>query len=226
MKRGLFIAFEGTDGSGKATQTRLLALALRRSGHKVHTIAFPQYGTKSAGPVEDYLNGKYGDLYDVGPYRGSVLYAVDRLAARAKIVDWLSSGAVVIADRYTISNLAHGGAKLRSLAARKKFWRWVLDFEFGLLRLPRPDYNVVLIMPAKHSSQLVFKKKARQYIRRGRRDIHERNRDYQSQVVRVYQDLAKFSRDVRLVACTSGDRVLNRREVHRLVVSIIKPRLR
>lgn len=56
MKKGKLIVIDGTDGSGKATQTALLVKRLRKKKNKVSVEDFPQYGKKSAGPVEDYLN--------------------------------------------------------------------------------------------------------------------------------------------------------------------------
>ncbi len=85
MKKGAFIVLDGTDGSGKATQTKLLLKKLRGAGHKAELIDFPQYGKKSAGLIEEYLNGRYGKPESVGPYRASIFYACDRYAASFKI---------------------------------------------------------------------------------------------------------------------------------------------
>ena len=80
---------EGTDGSGKGTQTQLLFDRLKQEGYNVEQISFPQYGERSATMVEDYLNGKFGTADEVGPYRASIFYAVDRYAASAKIKKWI-----------------------------------------------------------------------------------------------------------------------------------------
>ncbi|MBI5221368.1 MAG: hypothetical protein HY979_01000 [Candidatus Magasanikbacteria bacterium] len=68
----MFIMLDGIDGSGKSTQTELLVSRLKKEGYPVEMISFPQYGTKSAGPSEDYLNGLYGSAAEVGPYRASI----------------------------------------------------------------------------------------------------------------------------------------------------------
>src|SRR5437868_7679519 len=99
MKKGKFIVIDGTDGSGKATQTKLLLHRLKKAGYKVRVEDFPQYGKKSAGPVEDYLNGLYGTADDLGPYIPSLFYAIDRFAAKARIEKHLAEGFVVIANR-------------------------------------------------------------------------------------------------------------------------------
>ena len=72
---GKFIVFEGIDGSGKSTQTRLLKNHVEKEGYIVTTTDFPQYGKKSAGLVEEYLAGKYGQSRDVTPYQASIFYA-------------------------------------------------------------------------------------------------------------------------------------------------------
>ena len=100
MEQGKFIVFEGLDGSGKSTQTKMLASHLREKGLEVVKIDFPQYGTKSSGMVEEYLTGKYGTAEQVGPYLASIFYACDRYDASFKIKKWLDEDKVVISDRY------------------------------------------------------------------------------------------------------------------------------
>src|SRR3989338_7021246 len=112
-KRGIFIALEGTDGSGKTTQFKLLVEALRSRGLKVATVDFPQYGQPSAFFVEYYLNGRYGGASKVGPYRASLFYALDRFQAAASIKKLLSQGKIVLANRFTLSNAGHQGGKIK-----------------------------------------------------------------------------------------------------------------
>ena len=87
-KRGKFIVIDGTDGSGKATQMALLAKRLKRLRHKISLEDFPRYGKKSAGLVEEYLNGAYGTAKELGPYIPSMFYAVDRFAAKKHRRQW------------------------------------------------------------------------------------------------------------------------------------------
>src|SRR3954468_22900663 len=116
MKKGKFIVIDGTDGSGKATQTKLLVKRLQKSGHKVRIEDFPQYGKKSAGPVEDYLNGLYGSADQLGAYIPSIFYAVDRFAASERIRKHLAAGFIVVSNRYVTSNMAHQGGKIANAA--------------------------------------------------------------------------------------------------------------
>lgn len=225
-RRGLFVVIEGTDGSGKATQAKLLEQAFRRQGRAVHRIAFPQYGKHSAAPIEAYLNGEYGSLQDVGPYRASIFYAIDRLTARTSILGWLRAGDIVIADRYMASNLAFQGAKIPSWNARKKFWMWDEEFEYELLGIPRPDLTLVLVVPSQVGTQRVFRKRARKYLHGKKRDIHERDERYQRRVVSIYRELATLDRTMKIVDCAPDGIVLSIPQVHQLISQTLGRRLR
>ena len=124
-RRGKFIVIDGTDGSGKATQTELLASKLRRSGLDVAIADFPQYNSKSAGLVEEYLSGKYGSPDEVGPYRASIFYAADRYDASFVIREWLKQGKIVISNRYVTANMGHQGGKISNPLEKKHFFDWL-----------------------------------------------------------------------------------------------------
>lgn len=219
MRKGKFIVIEGTDGSGKATQAKLLAQALRRKGKKVQTIAFPQYGQKSAGAVEAYLNGVYGTPREVGPYRMAIFYAVDRAAAKGKLREWLQQGLTVVADRYFASNMAYTAAIISLPRERQQYWQWAKDLEFGLFGIPRPDVTVVLTVPPRISQRLILKKQRRLYIRRRKRDIHERNIKFQRRVITMYRLIAKRDRSTHVIDCAPRGKLLSKQEIHRAILS-------
>src|SRR3989344_1407856 len=143
-QRGKFIVIDGTDGSGKATQTNLLLEELKTSGYEVEMTDFPQYGTKSAGLIEEYLNGKYGK---VGPEAASIFYAIDRFDASFKVRQWLDEGKIVISNRYVTANAGHQGGKIDDYHDRVKFFRWLDNLEYKIFAIPKPDLNVILHMP-------------------------------------------------------------------------------
>jgi dTMP kinase len=91
-KKGKFIVIDGTDGSGKGTQTTLLVQRLQSEWHDVKMADFPRYGERSAMLVEDYLNGKFGTAQDVWAHRASVFFACDRYAASFEIRQWIDEG--------------------------------------------------------------------------------------------------------------------------------------
>lgn len=225
-KRGTFIVIEGTDGAGKATQTKALARAIRGMGRRVRTIAFPQYGKHSAAPISAYLRGEYGSLQELGPYRASIFYAIDRVTARTKIQAWLKAGDVVIADRYMASNLAHQGAKISNWQARKKYWMWDEEFEYEILGIPRPNCTIVLLVPPVVSQKLILKKKQRAYLKTKKRDIHERDVNYQKNVALAYGELALFDRDMKIINCAPEGELLPIEYIHKLVMSSVQRNLK
>ena len=140
MSKGRLLVIEGLDGSGKATQAKLLAAHLAESGCKVMEITFPDYESDSSALVKMYLSGQFGDKPDdVNPYAASSFYAVDRYASyKTKWGSFYEAGGIVIADRYTTSNAVHQCSKL-PLEQWDDFLRWAFDYEYRLLGLPAPD---------------------------------------------------------------------------------------
>jgi thymidylate kinase len=112
------IVIEGTDGSGKSTQTKLLETSLIQMGHSVKCFDFPRYGEGSAALVKDYLNCKFGSAEEVGPFAGSIFYAVDRYAASFEIKKALVEGQVVLCNRYVSANMGHQAGKIKDPAER------------------------------------------------------------------------------------------------------------
>jgi dTMP kinase len=189
--RGVFIVIDGTDGSGKATQTELLVKKIRQSKRKVAYIDFPQYGERSAAMVEDYLNGKYGSADEVGPYRASLFFASDRFAASFKISKWLSEGQVVIANRYTSSNMGHQTGKIKGKAARDKFLNWLKELEFKIFAIPKPDLTILLYLDPEIGQQRVDKKGYRSYLKGTKRDIHEADLKHLNNAANAYLYVAR-----------------------------------
>src|SRR5580692_9221423 len=126
--RGKLIALEGIDGSGKRTQLDLLASDLAARGLAAFRISFPRYESSFGKLVGRYLNGEFGALGAVDPHLSALLYAGDRLEARAEIESNLSAGKIVLADRYVASNMAHQSARMPA-AQREEFLMWLKRLE-------------------------------------------------------------------------------------------------
>ena len=141
---GRLIVFEGTDGSGKATQSRLLCEHLQRESIPYKNITFPRYGKPSAAMVQEYLDGNLGRRPgDVNAYAASLMFSMDRYASYKQ--DWgafYEVGGLVIADRYTTSNAVHQASKLPP-EERTVFLNWLFELEYGKLGLPNlhPSYG-------------------------------------------------------------------------------------
>ena len=146
--KGTLIVIEGTDGSGKSTQFQQLRQRLEREGISFRNVVFPRYQEESSALIRLYLSGAFGTKPgDVNPYAASSFFAVDRYASyRQDWGDWYEQGGLVLCDRYTTSNAVHQASKL-SAEERDTFFRWLYEFEFGKLGLPKPDLVLYLDMP-------------------------------------------------------------------------------
>ena len=138
--KGKLIVFEGTDGSGKATQSQLLCQHLAQTGVEHRRIDFPRYGDPFAEPASLYLHGALGTKpEDVNAYAASLFFSVDRFASYKQ--DWggfYEQGGLVVADRYTTSNAVHQASKLPE-EERGPFLQWLFQLEYGRLGLPEPE---------------------------------------------------------------------------------------
>lgn len=173
---GKLIVIEGLDGSGKATQAKLLAEELIRQGKQVRQVSFPAYDSDSSALVKMYLKGEFGtDPGDVNAYAASSFYAVDRFASYKK--DWgefYNNGGIIVADRYTTSNAVHQCSKLPR-EAWDGFLNWLFDFEYRLMGIPAPDAVIYLQVDPTVSQKLMT---GRYQGDESKKDIHESNLDY------------------------------------------------
>lgn len=188
--KGTLIVLEGIDGSGKETQASLLEKKLKEKGREVMHISFPDYESPSSALVKMYLKGDFGkNPEDVNPYAASLFYAVDRFASyRMKWKDFYQKGGIIIADRYTTSNMVHQMTKYEDKKARKDFLAWLEKTEYEELELPVPDLVILLDIPLAVSENLV-KERARQG---GSMDIHEQHLDYLRKCHDAYQELVNL----------------------------------
>ncbi len=174
--KGRLLVIEGLDGSGKATQAKLLAERTAASGGAVREVSFPDYDSDSSALVKMYLAGDFGsDPGDVNAYAASSFFAVDRYASFKK--DWggfYNAGGLVIADRYTTSNAVHQCSKLPE-GEWDAYLDWLFHFEYTLLGIPAPDAVVYLRLDPAISQELMA---GRYHGDETKKDIHERNLDY------------------------------------------------
>ena len=217
LRTGLFIMIEGTDGSGKGTQTDILVDKLKSLDKGVEQISFPQYGEPSAFLVEQYLNGKYGSASEVGPKKASILYAVDRFAAAGKIKSWLEEGKIVIANRYVASNMGHQGGKIKDRAERKNYFDWNYDLEYNILEIPKPSVNIILHVTPEISQQLVDMKDKREYLGDKKRDIHEDDINHLRDAETAYLEIAKMYSEFKLIECVKDGQILPKDQIHGII---------
>ena len=173
---GKLIVIEGTDGSGKSTQFRLLTEAVAKDGREFQKLVFPQYKEESSALIRMYLGGQFGSSpSDVNAYAASAFYAVDRYASYKKVWgDWYEQGGLVLSDRYTTSNAVHQASK-EPEEKRGEFLRWLYEFEYDRLGLPKPDLTIYLDVPTEYTEQLM---RSREAATGTTADIHEKDLDY------------------------------------------------
>jgi dTMP kinase len=228
MAKGKFIVIEGTDGSGKTTQTKMLADRLMGAGYQVAMFDFPQYFKTSSDFIKAYLQGRYGSIKEVGPQKASLMYAMDRFEAAADIRRAIADGKIALANRYVASNLGHQGAKIKSEDERMKFFLWVQELEYKILEIPKPDLNVVLHIPAEVAQQMVDRKSAnqREYANGAKRDLHESSLSHLKQAEKVYLEIARlFPRQFTLLECYQNKHVVEAQQINDQIAELIKRKL-
>ncbi len=153
MSKGKLIVIEGTDFSGKNTQTKLLVKNLKKEGNDVVSFSFPSYDSPTGRIIGEAYLGKTGESYfkegilNVDPKISSLYYAADRAYNKDKISEYLDKGYVVVVNRYVESNMAYQGGKIKDIKLRNMMYEWLDNLEFVLLDLPRPDLVIFLYMP-------------------------------------------------------------------------------
>ncbi len=173
---GKLIVIEGTDGSGKSTQFKLLTQRLTEEGVAFQKLVFPQYAEESSALIRMYLGGQFGTSpSDVNAYAASAFYAVDRYASYKKVWgQWYEDGGLVVSDRYTTSNAVHQASK-EPEEKRGDFLTWLYDFEYDKLGLPRPDLTIYLDVSTDFTEAMMRRREADTNTKA---DIHEQDMAY------------------------------------------------
>lgn len=172
--RGKLIVIEGVDGSGKQTQSDALYRQLEEDGHNIMKISFPDYEAESSALVKMYLRGDFGQNPDeISAYVASSFFAVDRYASfQTKWKDFYESGGIVIADRYTTSNMVHQASKISDPKERDEFLDWLYDLEFRMYKIPVPDLVFFLDVPPEITMEMT-KRRLNKFTGEEKKDIHE-----------------------------------------------------
>lgn len=203
MEKGKLIVIEGTDCSGKETQTKRLVEILEKENFQVKRFSFPMYDTPTGkivgGPYLGKSNISEGWFSEtapnVDPKVSSLYYAADRLYNIHTILDELNNGVNVILDRYTYSNMAHQGGKINDKDERNKMYDWLSQLEFGLLNLPVPDIMLFIHMPYEGARIL---KENREEVA----DQNESNQEHLIHAERAFMEIAeKFN--FKTIECIS-----------------------
>jgi len=217
----LFVVESGSDASGKATQTELLYNKLKMDGYNVRKIEFPNYKSESSALVKMYLRGDFGSKpEDVNPYITSTFYAVDRYASfKTSWEEFYNNGGIIIADRYTTSNMVHQAAKYDDYNDKDKFLQWLDEYEFDFYGLPRPTKVFFLNMPVEFSFKLM-KNRKNKITGNVKKDIHEANKGY---LEKSYENALYVAKKYgwENIDCTSKDKLRQIKDIHEEIYSLI-----
>ena len=173
---GKLIVLEGTDGSGKSTQFRLMAERLTNENRQFHRLVFPRYSQESSALIRMYLGGEFGtNPSDVNAYAASAFFAVDRYASyKQDWGQWYEDGGLILSDRYTTSNAVHQASK-EDEENREEFFKWLYEFEYDKMGLPKPDLTIYLDVPTDFTEKLM---RGREAATGTTADIHEQDLQY------------------------------------------------
>lgn len=206
--RGKLIVIEGTDCSGKETQTNLLMKILENNGIPVTKFSFPNYDS----PTGKIIGGPYlgkeiishswflEGAVNVDAKVASLFYAADRKYNLKEITKALDYGINVVLDRYSYSNMAHQGCKIENKSDRNEMYSWIEKLEFDLLELPIPDIRVFLHMP--YEGALVLNKKRDPMTI----DEHEKNEKYLKKAEQAYFEIAERF-NFYIIECMKNDKI-------------------
>ena len=219
--KGKIIVIEGTDCSGKETQSKLLEEKLKNEGNKVLRISFPVYDSPTGKIIGGAYLGKkeIGETYfkegpiNVDPKVISMYYAADRLYNMKDINKYIDEGYYIILDRYTTSNLAHQGSKIIDKDERFIMYDWIDKLEYWLLGLPKPDITIFLHVPYNIVKQL---KENRNSL-----DEHEKDEDYIKRSIDAYIELSELY-NWNKIECVKDNKLRSIEDINKEIIDIIK----
>ena len=216
---GKLIVIEGTDGSGKSTQFRLMSEHLEKDGITFKHLVFPRYSEESSALIRMYLGGQFGsNPSDVNAYAASAFYAVDRFASyKMDWGQWYEDGGVILSDRYTTSNAVHQASK-ETGENREKFLQWLYDFEYDKMSLPQPDLIIYLDVPTDYTEKMMRK---REQDTNTSADIHEKDMQYLATCRECGRSAAAFY-GWHVIQCVKDGQMRTIEDIHQEIYAAVK----
>ena len=216
---GKLIVIEGTDGSGKSTQFRMLSQHLEQDGRAFKHIVFPRYDQESSALIRMYLGGQFGSKpSDVNAYAASSFYAADRFASyKMDWGQWYENGGLVLSDRYTTSNAVHQTSK-EPKEAQEKYLHWLYDFEYDKLKLPCPDLVIYLDVPTDFTEKLL---RSREAATNTKADIHEQDMAYLATCRETGRTAAAYY-GWTVINCVEDGKMRSIEDIHREIYSHVQ----
>lgn len=216
---GKLIVIEGTDGSGKSTQFRLMSEYFSDKGVEFKHLVFPRYAEESSALIRMYLGGQFGsNPTDVNAYAASSFYAVDRYASyKMDWGQWYEGGGLILSDRYTTSNAVHQASK-ESAENRQAFWHWLYDFEYDKLGLPQPDLVLYLDVPTDFTEKLM---RHREQDTGTTADIHEKDMQYLATCRETGRAAAQYY-GWTVIQCVKDGQMRSIEDIHQEIIHYVE----
>ena len=215
---GKLIVIEGTDGSGKSTQFKLMAQRLEDENVPFRRLVFPRYSEESSALIRMYLGGAFGsNPGDVNAYAASAFYAVDRYASyKQDWGKWYEDGGLIFSDRYTTSNAVHQTSK-EPREKQGAFLQWLYEFEYDKLGLPRPDLVIYLDVPTDFTEKMM---RSREAATNTSADIHEKDLTYLATCREIGRTAAEYY-GWSVINCVKDGQMRSIEDIHEEIYSLI-----
>ena len=222
---GKLFVIDGTDGSGKQTQSNLLKERLKKDGIGFKSVSFPNYDSPTSTLVKMYLEGDFGtNAQEVSPYIASTFFAADRYATfKTTYEKYYNDGGIIIADRYTTSNMIHQAGKIKDDKEREKFLDWLWNFEFNLYGLPVPTEVIFLNMPLEYSKKLM-ENRENKITHEDKKDIHESNEEH---LKTAYNEACKLAKKYNWyeIKCVKDDKIRTIEDINDEIYELVKKKI-
>ena len=224
--KGKLIVIDGTDGSGKATQVKLLAKRLKKEGKTVKIVDFPEYYKNFFGAfIGHCLSEQYYKFLNVHSKIASVLYAADRWESSEELRNWLRRGYIVIANRYVSANQIHQAGKIKNAKKRNDFMKWLEKMEYEVFKIPRPDLTLYLDLPTEIVLQLLkdrdSSKMKRAYLKK-KKDVHEKDVNFlinsRKSALKLIKEIPNFIK----IECAAEGKILARENIDEKIYREVK----
>jgi dTMP kinase len=224
-KKGKLIVIDGTDGSGKATQIDLLIKHLKRDGHTVKIIDFPEYYKNFFGKfIGHCLSEQYYNWLNIHPKIASIAYAADRWESSEEVKKWLAKGYIVLANRYASANQIHQGGKISNPKKRQAFIEWLDEMEYEVFKISRPDVTFYLSMPIDFVVKLIKernKNSTRSYLSK-KKDVHEKDVNFLKNSNKSALWLAETQKGWIKIDCVKNSVLDTRENIHEKIYKKVK----
>ena len=223
---GKLFVIDGTDASGKQTQLSKLKERLDKEGIEYKSVSFPNYDSESSSLVKIYLNGELSeDPKEISPYIASTFYAADRyITFKKEYEEYYKNGGIILADRYTTSNMVHQAGKIKDDKEREKFLNWLWDFEFNLYGLPVPTEVFFLNIPTEYAIKLMENRKNK-ITKEEKKDIHERSPEHLKD---AYEEACKLSKKYnwKEIKCVKDGKIRSIEDIHEEIYQELKNKIK